>query len=148
MSQPSLKDIYKSLEKMNTNEILAMIHSNAHYILPELKKLGDDNVHIFAVLVYAIAGADGKVRPEEFLIIKPLMDATFGIDCTIEDAEDLVLRSGLLDKDIRGNFRNIIAQIGNIDSELAYRMVLVAMCVAAIDGDISRREKAFIESLI
>ena len=131
---------------MDIDDILAMITSNTQYILPELKKLGDDYLQIFAVLIYAIAGADGKIRPEEFLIIKPLMDATFGIDCTIKDAEDFVLKSGLIDKDVRQNFKSIIGRIGAVNPELAYRMVLVAMCVAAIDGDISRKEKAFIES--
>ena len=146
MSRPSLKDIYKDLENRSTEDILAMIISNANYIMPELKKFGDDDVHIFTVLVYAIAGADGKVRPEEFLVIKPLMDATFGFDSSIKDAEELVLKSGLLDKDVRSSFKNIIARISSVNPELAYRMIMVTMCVAAIDGDISRKEKAFIES--
>ncbi len=147
MSPPKLKGIYQDLKGKSTEEIEEIIADNERFIVFRLSKFGEKALHLYAGLAYAMIGADFKVRPEEFCIVKPIMDAVFNIDSTIEIAEEMILKNGFTEKELRESMREALVGIGGTDPELRDRIVLVLICIAAIDGDICRRERAFIESL-
>lgn len=143
-----LRDIYKDLEKKSTGEIMALINTALSEILPELKKYDADIAKLFAGYVFTVVAADGKIRDEEMIIVKPIIDAIWGISSTKADAKEIILKNGFKDKDMREGFRGVLDAIGRNNPDLRIRMILLAMYISAIDGDISRKEKAFIESLI
>lgn len=144
----SLEDVYRDLGNMTRDEILGLMGKLLDDITPSLEKYGDDVKSVFTGYLFTIVGADGKVRQEEFEVIKPVIDAVFDVDSTLADAEELVIGNGFTDEGVRGHFRNIFGQFKRDDSEFANRMILLALCIAVVDGEISEREKAFIGSLL
>ena len=145
MPQPS--DVYKALEKMNPEEVLDLIDAKVTDVLPTLLKYDPEITHIFAGYIFTIVGADGKVRPEEYVAIKPLVDAIFNIDSDINDIKELIMKNGFDDKDMRVMFVDILNTLGRADPDIKAGMIMLAIYISALDGDISRRERAFIESL-
>ena len=148
MSKTNLKDVYRSLKGMNTDEIIEEIRINMDKILPLLDKYDDEMIIMFASYIFTITGVDRKIHWKEYRLIKPLMDAAFGMNCSFEDTEKLIFEYGYDKDEMKERFRNVLDQLEDTDPELRYRMILMAIHVSAIDDEISRTEKKYIKSLL
>jgi len=148
MSEANLKDVYKSLKRMNTDEIVEKIRVNMDETLPLLDKYDDDMIIMFAGYIFTITGVDEKIHWKEYSLIKPLMDAAFGINCSFEDTKKFILDYGYDEDEMRDRFRDVLEQLEETDPELRYRMILLAMYISAIDDEISKTEKKYIKSLL
>ena len=143
-----LKDLYKELERKSPNEIMGLINGTLREILEELKNYDPKLGQLFLGFIFTVVGADGKVREEEFYIVKPIMDALFNMNSTMADAKDLILKYGFKDKEAKALSSELLDAIGKRNPDLKIKMLALAIYICAIDGDISRKEKAFIDSLI
>ena len=62
MPEANLKDIYRSLRRMNTDEIVEGIRINMNETLPLLDKYDDDMIIMFAGYIFTITGVDEKIH--------------------------------------------------------------------------------------
>lgn len=143
----ALKDLYKDLEKKTPNEIYGLINICMHDIITDLKKYDTDMSKLFAGFIFTIVGSDGKVRPEEFNVIKPIMDALFNMNAGMDDAKELILKYGFKENEAKKVTSDFLNAIGKSNPDLKMKMLTLAIYICAVDGDVSRKERAFIESL-
>ena len=114
----------------------------------EAEELNDDEMVIaVAEYIFMITGVDERVHMNEYRLIKPLMNAAFGKNCPYAETEAFISKNGFSEEETRERFRDVLDELKVSDPELRYRMITLAMYIAAIDEDISKREKSYIESL-
>ena len=148
MPEANLKDVYRSLNRMNTDEIVEKIRINMDELIPILDKYDDDIIIMFAGYIFMITGIDEKVHRNEYYLIKPLMNAALGRDCSFEDTREFILNYGYGKEEMRNEFRMILNNLKESEPELRYRMILLAMYISAIDDEISKTEKKYIKTLL
>lgn len=148
MFRSKLRDVYKELGKKQTDEIVELIRINMEEIMPMIDDFDDDMIVTFAEYVFMITAIDEKVHKKEYYLIRPLINAAFGKECSYEETEKIIFEYGYDEEETREEFRDLLDDLRKTDPELRYRMILLAMYIAAIDDDISRKEKSYIESLL
>ena len=148
MAIPTLKEMYEDLENRSTDEIIEMLNRNMSWILPRLERYGDDGLFLFAGFTFSVIAVDERLREEEYYVMEPFLKNLFGLNATFKDAKEIILEGVHKDPDVRESYRKLIDGLGSEDPELKNKMIFHAMLVSAIDGDVCRKERTYIESLL
>lgn len=121
-------------------------------IIKGLADITDDGVagvSIYADFILCAVAADGKLKEDEFLLLKPVLDLILERDVTYEDAEKIFFMAGFdKPKDYKRTMDRMVDVIGLVSPELKDDIVLVCLMVCAVDGKVSAKEKKWIKQLI
>jgi len=148
MPRMKLKSAYKKLGKKSSKEIVDLVYTIMEDTVPMLEGHDQEMIDSLAEYIFMIAGVDEKVHMNEYCLIKPLMSAAVGKDCSYAEAEKFISENGLDEDETRDRFRDVLNELSITDPELRYNMITLAMYISAIDDDVSQKEKEFIESLL
>ncbi len=144
-----LRQMYRDVESWSRDELMSSISFTTRRITDSMKEKGVSKpLSMFAGYIFTIVCADKKLTEEEFLVVKPLIDALHGTNCTFAEAKSYLLKGDSYnDRDLRKQVADYVKQMYIEDQKYALDLIALAVYVSALDGDISRRERAFIESL-
>lgn len=117
--------------------------------LTEITEDGMDGLSIYLDFILCAIAADGVLAEEEYLLIKPSLDALVGRDLSYAEALAIFKEAGLDNPEEYKRPVDLMVDIlGLLSPELKDDIVLVCMMVCAIDGEISDSEKEWIAQLI
>ena len=139
------KDFLKIIEKEDKGEQFQMVHGLSGRILPALAELGGGNeaVRLFCTFLFTTMAADGRLAEAEFLTAAPLFHAFFG-----EDFDYDICREYVMDAKNEDVTTAVITLLHRLPAELQGDMILVAFILCAVDGKVSRKEKAYLKKLL
>lgn len=143
-----LCDAYESLSAVEKGLILTEKSAVITAKLHELSVPGLDPLSTLAGFIVGSAVADGKINEQEYLLIYPALVHAFGDDVYLAFVKDTFrLSSG--DRDMVWKYtEDMIRVLSFLDDELREDVITLCLCVVAIDGHVSRREKNYIRRLL
>jgi len=142
----------KQLETMDPETLTQYFNEKSIDVISALMDLSDDGrdvVTMYLQFILATVAADGKLAPEEFVLLKAFFDKSAGKDVTYDEAVVIFNQMGL-DKpqDMKDIVDAMVDVIGLVDEELKDDIVLLCLLVCAVDGDVSQEEKDWIRQLV
>ncbi len=142
----------KVLEKMDPETYDQIIMEKSSRIIEALTTITEDDVDgisIYLDFILCAISADGVLAEEEYLLVKPSLEALIGREISYGEALEIFKAAGLEDPEEYKNSVDLMVDIlGLLSQELKDDIVLVCMMVCAVDGVISDSEKAWIAQLI
>lgn len=142
-----LCDAYESLSPIEKGIILTeksvKILAKLHYLdIPEL-----DPVSALVGFIMGSVVADGKVNEQEYLLIYPALVKAFGSDFDFALIKESFRKDADGRKMITEYTREMIAIMDLLDEDLKADVITLCLCVTAIDGKVSLKEKRYINRL-
>lgn len=142
-----LCDAYESLSPIEKGIILTeksvKILAKLHYLdIPEL-----DPVSALVGFITGSVVADGKVNEQEYLLIYPALVKAFGSDFDFTLIKESFRKDSDGRKMIAEYTREMIAIMDLLDEDLKADVITLCLCVTAIDGKVSLKEKRYIKRL-
>lgn len=142
----------KVLEKMDPETYDQIIMEKSSRIIEALTAITEDDVDgvsIYLDFILCAISADGVLAEEEYLLVKPSLEALVGREISYDEALEIFKAAGLEDPEEYKNSVDLMVDIlGLLSQELKDDIVLVCMMVCAVDGVISDSEKEWIAQLI
>lgn len=122
-----------------TVTVMAKLHSLA---IP-----GIDPVSVLAGFIIGSVAADGRINEKEYVMIYPALVRAFGGDFDFASVKESFRR----DKDGRRMIakytEQMIAILDLLDEDIKNDIITLCLCIVAIDGKISFKEKNYIKRL-
>lgn len=142
-----LCDAYESLSPIEKGIILTeksvKILAKLHYLdIPEL-----DPVSALVGFIMGSVVADGKVNEQEYLLIYPALVKAFGSDFDFALIKESFRKDTDGRKMIAEYTREMIEVMDALDEDLKADVITLCLCVTAIDGKVSLKEKRYIKRL-
>lgn len=142
-----LCDAYESLSPIEKGVILTeksvKILAKLHYLdIPEL-----DPVSALVGFIMGSVVADGKVNEQEYLLIYPALVKAFGSDFDFALIKESFRKDTDGRKMIAEYTREMIEVMDALDEDLKADVITLCLCVTAIDGKVSLKEKRYIKRL-
>ena len=142
----------KVLEKMDPETYDQIIMEKSSRIIEALTTITEDDVDgvsIYLDFILCAISADGVLAEEEYLLVKPSLEALVGREISYDEALEIFKAAGLEDPEEYKHAVDLMVDIlGLLSQELKDDIVLVCMMVCAVDGVISDSEKEWIAQLI
>ena len=142
-----LNTLFKKVEKLPKEELFIAVQKSSMDIIPALQAISgknEDSVMIYCLYLHAVLAADGRLADEEFATVAPLLSAVFG-ESFDYDACKAQVKKFADNKEIKAQMVELIRRL---PEEIAQEMIFVAISICAIDGKVSKPERAFIEDLL
>lgn len=144
------KKLCDAYESLSTVEKGLIVTEKSVKILAKLKLLdlpGIDPVSTLAGFMIGSAAADGKINEREYLLMYPALINVFGYNFDFHSIKQSF--SGRLGaKKLMNEYLERMLKIfAEIDESLKEDIVMLCLCVVAIDGKISLRERRYIRCL-
>ena len=140
------------LERLDDDTYNDLMTEKSMRVIPSLVDItadGLDGVAIYTDFVLCSVAADGKLTEEEYLLIKPILDLTLEMDTGYGDAQKFFYDNGLGKPDgYKKSMDAIVDLLGLISPDLKDDIILVCMLVCAVDGELTKEERAWIQTLI
>ena len=145
----TLCKVFETMDADLYNDIVAEKSAKIIDGLVDLTEDGVDGLTIYADFIICAVAADGKLTEDEYLFLKPILDALLEKDTTFGDAQKIFYDSGLHEpKDYKKSMDLMVDIIGAVSPELKDDIVLLCLMVCAVDGEVSDEEKKWIRQLI
>lgn len=145
----TLCKVFETMDADLYNDIVAEKSAQVIDGLVGLTENGIDGLTIYADFIMCAVAADGKLTEEEYVFLKPILDALLEKDTTFGDAQKIFYDSGLHEpKDYKKSMDLMVDIIGTLSPGLKDDIVLLCLMVCAVDGEVSDEEKKWIRQLI
>lgn len=136
-------------EKLSAAERGLLLAEKSVVVLTKLRLLDLREVRPVDALAGFIVGsvvADGKLDEREYLLIYPALIRAFGYDFDFQSVKEGFLQAGA--RKLVGEYTREMACVrGNLDEDLQRDVITLCLCVTALDGKISLRERRYIRRL-
>lgn len=139
-----------AFEKMSYGERSAVLSQKSAHILAALQKISlpeSNAVQVLAGFIIGAVTADGRVNEKEYLIIYPALAQVFGADFNFA----AVKASFKCDRDgckaIAAYTEKLLQLFSNFDETLKSEIITLCLCIVAMDGKVSIKEKRYIRRL-
>lgn len=141
----------KEFEQMEPEKYAVYLTVKSAEIIPVLKSSAVDGlsgaVIFFSFIMGAIA-AEGKLSPEEYKLIYPLLNVFLGDSINYDDAKKVFKSLRKESKELKNVTAKMIDILALFSDDLKNNIVIICMMICAIDGKISSKEKKWIMQLI
>lgn len=144
------KKLCDAYEELSTVEKGLLLADKSVTVLAKLHYLdipGIDPVTALAGFIVGSVTADGKINEKEYLLIYPSLFRAFGEDFDFATVKDSFRRDSDGRKMISEYTEEMIRVLGFLDEDLRSDVITLCLCVVAIDGKVSLREKNYIKRL-
>lgn len=144
------KKLCDAYENLSTVEKGFLLTEKSIVINQKLECLSLPGIEPFTTLAGFILGsivADGKVNEQEYLLMYPALVQVFGTNFDFTSVKEAFRRDSDSHKIITAYTRDMIRILDFLDEELKNDMITLCLCVVAIDGKISLKEKKYIRCL-
>lgn len=141
----------KEFEQMEPEKYTAYLTVKSAEIIPILKSAAVDGLSgtiIFFSFIMGAIAADGKLSPEEYKLIYPLLNAFLGDSTNYDDAKKVFKSLRKENKELKNVTAKMIDILALLSDDLKNDIVIICMMICAIDGKISSKEKKWIMQLI
>lgn len=138
-------------EKLSVVERGALLTEKSVKVLAKLKLYDDPDVDPVETLATFILGSivsDGRVDEKEYLLMYPALVKVFGDDFDFETVKEVVEKDNRTRKTIKNYSKDLLTVLADIDESFIEDVVTLCLCVVAIDGKISLKERNYIKKLI
>ena len=142
-----LNKLLKTVQKMPKEQLFVFVQETSLEIIPALQALSgetNDSVMVYCLFLHGVLAADGRLADEEYVTIEPLCKALFGDSFDYASCKTKVENMAYDDS----LFDQMVQLVKVLPEEVATNLILVTIAICAIDGKISKPEKALIERLI
>lgn len=142
------KKLCNEFENLDSAERGLLLTEKSVKILAKIKlfDLPVDPISALAGFIVGSVVADGKINEKEYLLIYPSLVKAFGYDFDFQSVKQS-FASGSARKIIADYTKQMIQILSFADDELRCDVITLCLCVTALDGKISFREKQYIRRL-
>lgn len=126
--------------------LVSMVYDLSLKCIPALSKVVDDDANgvlIFTNFLMTALAADGRLADEEFTTVEPFFKALLGDEFDYKQCKKLIKNSD--DKKI---VDLTVKLVHSLPDELAKDLILLAIIICAVDGEVSKKERVYIERLL
>lgn len=144
------KKLCDEYEKMSTIEKGLLLADTSVTIMAKLHCLdveGIDPVSTLAGFIIGSVVADGKVSEKEYLLIYPALVKAFGNDFDFTAVKESFKKDTDGRKMLAEYTEEMIRVLDFLDDELKSEVITLCLCVMAIDGRVSLKEKNYVKRL-
>ena len=144
------KKLCDEYEKLSAVEKGLLLTEKSVKIVAKLQYLdipGIDPVSALVGFVVGSAVSDGKINEQEYLLIYPALVRAFGDDFDYTTIKESFRRDNAGKKMITEYTEDMICILGYLDDELKDDIIMLCLCIVAIDGKVSARERNYIRKL-
>lgn len=141
----------KEFEQMEPKKYATYLTVKSAEIIPILKSTAVDGLSgtvIFFSFIMGAIVADGKLSPEEYKLIYPLLNAFLGDSINYDDAKKIFKSLRKENKELKNVTTKMIDILALFSDDLKNDIIIICMMICAIDGKISSKEKKWIMQLI
>ncbi len=142
-----LCDAYEELSTVEKGLLLAEKSVKVMATLHELSIPGIDPITALAGFIVGSVAADGKVNEREYLLIYPSLVKAFGDDFDFHSVKESFRKDSEGRKMLIEYNSEMLSLLDMLDDEIKEDVVTLCLCVAAIDGKVSPKEKKYIKRL-
>ena len=137
-------------ENIDPETYLSIIMERSVAVLQDLTVLsGDEAPSIFMDFIIASIAADGRLDENEYILVRPYIEALFNMEVSYEEAVRIFETAGLdKPKGMKDSVDRMVDVIGLFSREVKDDIIIICMMICAIDGVISEDEKDWIKQLI
>ncbi|MBQ9469116.1 MAG: TerB family tellurite resistance protein [Clostridia bacterium] len=146
-----LDEVCGKVEKLDPMTYAQLISELSESVMKGLTAIvgnPDDAQTLLTSLILGAVISDGKIKEQEFGLIKPLFEEAVGEEVTFEEMTEFMdaFKTG------KSDYKKMIASLTNlfgaVSDDLKSDTVMLCMLVCAADGKISVREKNWLRQLI
>ncbi len=144
------KKICDAYESLTTVEKGLMITEKSVKILAKLNALDLDGIDPLSTLAGFIVDsvvADGKIDEQEYLLIYPSLIAVFGYQFDLAAVKQTFVGKTDVKRQLTAYLDGMLKLFSLLDEDLKADVIMLCLCVVAIDGKISYKEKKYIRNL-
>lgn len=142
-----LCDAYEELSTVEKGMLLAEKSVKVMATLHELSIPGIDPITALAGFIVGSVAADGKVNEREYLLIYPSLVKAFGDDFDFQSVKESFRKDSEGRKMLIEYNSEMLSLLDMLDDEIKEDVVTLCLCVTAIDGKVSPKEKKYIKRL-
>lgn len=142
-----LCDAYEELSTVEKGLLLAEKSVKVMATLHELSIPGIDPTTALAGFIVGSVAADGKVNEREYLLIYPSLVKAFGDDFDFQSVKESFRKDSEGRKMLIEYNSEMLSLLDMLDDEIKEDVVTLCLCVTAIDGKVSPKEKKYIKRL-
>lgn len=142
-----LCDFCKSL---SMTEKMRFIKERSESVIETLHSLDRPEIDpepVLAGFILSAAVADGRIDEKEYLMIYPALIRTFGKDFDLSSVKISFGCDGRCKKAITAYTEDLIDILRALDEKTKSDIIILCLCVTAIDDKISYKEKRYIRHL-
>ena len=141
----------KKLETLDPETLVQVFNDTSIRVIAKLAELsthGRDVVATYLQFILASVAADGKMTPEEFVLLKPMFDKVEGRNVSYDEAVEIFEKMGLTEPEAyKDVVDTMVDVIGIVDEGLKDDIVFLCLLVCAVDGEVTEKEKDWIRQL-
>lgn len=146
-----LKKLCDAYENLTAVEKGLLLTEKSVTVMTKLHCLaipGMDPVSALAGFLIGSVAADGKVNEQEYLLMYPSLLRVFGDDFDFASVKAAFRRDSEGRKMIAEYTEAMMRVLALLDSDLKNDVIMLCLCVVAIDGKVSLRERNYIRRLV
>lgn len=116
----------------------------------KLKALGaEDGDPTFALASFILSSvvADGKIDEREYLLMYPALTQLFGNDFDLATVKSVIEADAASKKAVKAYTEELMKLLADADESLIEDVIVICLCVVAMDGKVSLKEKKYIKRL-
>lgn len=139
-----------AFEKLSPVERGAILAEKSVKVLAKLKLLGaEEGDPTFALASFILGSivADGKVDEREYLLMYPALIQVFGDKFDFASVKAAIEGDSEGKKAIKAYTEELMRDLSEADESLVEDVVVICLCVVAMDGRVSLKEKNYIKRL-
>lgn len=144
------KKLCDAFEHLSWTEKGLMLTEKSVKIIAKLHLLDIDGIEPVRTLAGFIIGsvvADGKIDEREYLLIYPTLVQAFGRDFDFASVKESFKKDVDGRKAVAAYTEDMLAVLDLLDEDLKNDVITLCLCVTAIDGKISFKERRYIKRL-
>lgn len=144
------KKICDAYERLPAVEKGLMITEKSVKILAKLNTLDLEGIDPLSTLAGFIVGsvvADGKINEQEYLLMYPSLIAVFGYQFDLAAVKQTFIGKTDVKRQLTAYLNGMLKIFSLLDENLKTDVIMLCLCIAAIDGKISYKEKKYIRTL-
>jgi|GEM_PF-515970 len=151
--EKALDSLIARYEKLDPLTSRIILKDKASTLIPALSAILEEEgsgLRFFALFILVTIAADGKLTEGEYSALLPSLKAFFG-EKDAPSYEDCLENLKLLkteEKEAKKELDDFVDQVGAFSPAMKEDLVVVALLICAVDGQVSAREKAWIRRLI
>ena len=144
--------ICRKLENLDPETLTEYFNQKSIDVISALMEMSSDGkkvIDMYLQFILATVAADGKLAPEEYVLIKAMFDRAAGKDVPYDEAVEIFNEMGLDQPDgLKNVVDTMVDVLGMVDEQLKDDILFLCLLVCAVDGEISQTEKDWIRQLV
>lgn len=144
------REAYDTFEKLPAGERGRLLAERSAAILDRLREIpcpGMEPADALAGFLIGSAAADGRISEMEYLMIYPALVRIFGADFDFASIKRSFRHDHVRKKQLADCSEAMIRVFGALDEDMKRDVVILCLCVVAVDGKVAPREKRYIRRL-